>query len=163
MKTVNKQKNVFIGVAVLAIILIGAGWLYLQSQGTALEINTDKPAYFAIDNPELEIALKNPKKASEGEVVVNYPEDVIGILNSEVATGVNMRNMDNAVVFELSEEYFKNYTPVIAKLKLEGKERDQIDIEFDKEKSYLNSPEGAVRVENYKDAHFAFGQAAGRR
>ncbi len=163
MKTVNRLKNVFIGVVILAIILLGIAWLFLQSQDTALEIVTDKPAYFAIDNPKLEIVLRNPKGANEGKVIVNYPESVIEIMESEVATGVNMRNMDNAVVFELSDEYFKNYTAVIATLKMEGKERNQIDIEFDQEESYLNSPEGTVQVKSYKDAHFAYGQAAGRR
>ncbi|MFC1655926.1 hypothetical protein ACFL3C_03590 [Patescibacteria group bacterium] len=163
MKTPNRLKNVFIGVVILAIILLGIGWLYLQSQDTALEIITDKPAYFATDNPELQIVLRNPKGANEGEVIVNYPESLISIMESEVATGVNMRNMDNAIVFELSDEYFKNYTAVIATLKMEKVEREQIDIEFDQEKSSLNSPEGAVQVASYKDAHFAYGQAGGRR
>ena len=76
----SKTKNVFLAIVFFAIVLLGLGWLYYSSQDTSLELRTDQAAYFADDEPVLNVLLKNSKNAESGKIVVNYPSSDLEIV-----------------------------------------------------------------------------------
>lgn len=153
----QKTRNVFIGIVLLAIIIAAAAWVYISVQSTTLVIKSDKIAYFTSDEPEVEVKILNPKNATSGEVLINYPQENLVLEESDSPEGVLMREVGGKLQFDLSVEFFKNGDKNIATLKFSNLSTGKVTIEADKEKSFLNTAEGMLEFKKFDDADFTIG------
>lgn len=146
-KKSNKTAYTFFAIAMLAIVVLAAGWFYIQSQNTTFKVESDKPAYFTVDKPVIKVKLLNKKDAISGEVGVKFTEDVLKVTDSQTSEGVTLRKLDDEYVFELGDTYFSSNTEVIATLTFESIQPGRVDFELDEELSTLSNPEGFMNIE----------------
>jgi hypothetical protein len=157
----NKSKkvhNVYISIVILAIILLGVGWLYISSLNPTLEVKADQDFYFYGDTPQVEVMLHNYKNAESGKVVVSFTDEVISLKESVETGGVTMRQTEEGLIFELSKDFFEGNTSLISTLtfKQKGDSRGSVMVQFNRTKTELKSLENPITVENYVDAEFSF-------
>lgn len=164
MKSPNKKKtrNVYISIVILALVVILGGWLYLSTQKTTLEVVTDKDAYFFIDEPQVKMLLENSKNADAGEVVMLFDDSLLGLSESKLTEGVSMREVENSLIFDLSNEYFDLNNPEIANLTFEIIGREISMLEFDKTRSNLTAAGQTVEIRNFVDKEIEVGQVPDR-
>ncbi|MBA4336652.1 hypothetical protein C0416_02655 [bacterium] len=160
-KKSNKTAYTFVGIAILAIVVLAAGWFYFQSQNATYKVESDQPAYFTVDNPILEVKLLNKKDASSGEIGVKFSEDVLKVKNTETSEGVTLRKLDNEYVFELGDTYFSSNNEVIATLTFESVKPGQVNFELDEELSTLSNSKGVMEVK-YESTSVEVGMAPDR-
>ena len=154
----SKTKNTFVAVAILALIVAVGGWYYLSSRPASLELMPDQSSYFNIDEPKVEVLVNNYKDATNGEVVVEYNNDVLSLLNVDSAEGVNYRELGNSLVFELSGEFFGAEESLVAELNFSSLKPGTGKVNFNQEKTFLNNADGNLEL-SYKDANFGIGVA----
>lgn len=158
MKKHNKSNNagLLLGLGLVVIAVIG-GWMYLNSQKPSLEIVTDKPAYFNSDNPQVEIKLHNAGGANSGEVTITYDNKFLKLTDKVNTAGVQIRELDNKLIFSLSEEYFKSNTNVISKLTFDNLDFGKTTFEFDKANSTLTTDGNQMNISEFKDKSIEVG------
>jgi len=142
----NKTTYTLLGITILAIAVLTAGWFYLQSRHTTIKIESDKPAYFTVDHPIVKIKLLNKKDTLLGEVGLKFNENVLKIADTKTSTGVTLRKLNNEYVFELGEDYFASNNEVIATLTLESLQPGTASFELDKKLSTLSNNNGPIEV-----------------
>jgi len=158
MKKHSKNQKPLLIILVLAAALIAvSGWYFLSSQKTILRAVTEKDSYFFVDTVAVKIELVNPKNADAGEVTITYPNELVNITNIENSAGVSMRELDNNIIFTLSDEFFKSKTRVISELTVEHLQRDIVEITFDTTKSSLTGPKGPVDIHEFKSLEYSAG------
>lgn len=148
MKNKNKQKSAytFMGVAVVAILVLLLGWFYLSSQQTKVVLDSEKTVYFPNDQISVDISIENYKNANEAAVAVNYSENAV-LIDSEVAQGVTTRSLDNAIVLEADNSFFESSNNKLATLVFDSEGSGILDFTFDEELTNLNSVEGNIEIE----------------
>jgi hypothetical protein len=163
MKKQNKTNSarILLGLALVVIAVIG-GWLYLGMQKTSLEITSDKSAYFTTDKPQVEIKLHNAGVADAGEITVTYDNKFFKIAEQKNTAGVTTREVDNKLIFTLSEEFFNAKTIVVSKLTLESIDFGTSSFEFDKTASTLSSNGNKLDIAEYKNKTVDVGVAPAR-
>jgi len=163
MKKHNKTNNarILLGLALVVIAVIG-GWLYLGMQKTSLEITTDKPAYFTTDNPQVEVKLHNAGGADSGEITVTYDNKFLNLTEQKNTAGVTIRQLDNKLIFTLSEEFFNAKTDTITKLTFDSVDFGNTSFEFDKTGSNLTKEGTKINVLEFKDKSIEVGVAPDR-
>lgn len=154
----KNQKNLQILTAVLglALIVIG-GWYFLTSQKTILQAVSDKTGYFVTDTEVVRIELLDPKDATSGEITVNYPSTLVKVKTAENAPGVTMRELNDSLVFTLSEEYFKSNKTIVSAITLENLQRSNVDLTFNTSTTTLNNAKGPVTIAEYKNLKLNIG------
>jgi len=162
MKKQNQTNKILFIVAIVAAVILIGGWLYLSLQKPVLEIVTDKPAYFTVDKPMIEIRLINPKNADSGEVSFTYDKEILKLANSENTQGVTMRELDNKIIFELNKEYFDSKNTVISKLIFESHDTGVVPFTFDKANSKLTVNSQNIEVGEFMDKKISIGTAQER-
>lgn len=153
-KKSNKTTYTFLGIAVLAVVVLAGGWYYLQSQETEIKVVPDSSTYFTIDKPVVEVKLLNPKDANSGEIGLKFKEDVIKVAETEVADGVTLRKLDDEYVFELADTYFSSNSDTVATLNFENVSFGTVDFEIDEELTSLNNSEDEL---NFKYENVSVG------
>jgi len=157
-KSMKNQKNLQVLTAVLGLVLIVlGGWYFLTSQKTILQAVSDKTGYFVTDTEVVKIELLNPTDATSGEITVNYASDVVKIKTADNAPGVTMRELNDSLVFTLSEEYFKSNKTVVSSLTLENLQRSNVEFKFNTSTTTLNNAKGPVTIDEYKNLKLNIG------
>ena len=137
MKSSTKQRNVFILIAVIALVILVGGWFYMNAQPSKVEIVSDNDFYFEIEEPEVRINLSNAKYADSGQIKINYDNESIEIIENNTAEGVSVSVIGDSISYDLSKDYFNNPKTTIATLKLDVIKQNVVNFEVD-ENSYLN-------------------------
>lgn len=158
MNKTSKTKNTFIAVAILALIVAVAGWYYLSSKPSSLELMPDQRSYFNVDEPKVEVLVNNYKDATDGEVVVEYNNDVLSLLNVNSSEGVSYRELGSSLVFELNEDFFAAQDNLVAELNFSSLNPGTGKVNFNQEKTNLNNSDGNLEL-SYKDTNFGIGVA----
>lgn len=159
--TNTNNAKLLLGLALVAVAVAG-GWIYLSLQKTSLEITTDKPAYFTVDKPEVEIKLHNAAGADSGEITVVYDNKFLTLAEQKNTAGVTIRQLDNKLIFTLSEEFFNAKTETITKLTFESVDFGKTSFELDKTNSKLTAEGKAIQVAEFKDKSIEVGVAPDR-
>lgn len=164
MKNKNgKTKGLFIAVAILAILVFAGSMLYLNSLKPIVKIETDKTAYFGTDNPQVEIMLHNANKADSGSIRVSYDDNILNLSKNELSTGVTMEELQNNLIFTLSEDYFGNNNDSIAKLTFSYTgNAGTAEVKVDEKESFLNIKGEKMPISKAENASFEIGQAPAR-
>jgi hypothetical protein len=161
-KPKNKTRNMFVGTVIVAVLVLLLGWMYLRSQQTAIELSSDQPAYFTVDNPIVTVKALNTKNADAGEIRLSYDDEMLTLTESETSDGVTMRELDNSVIFELSSEYFSAADTVVAKLTFESNGIGETSVTLDQDGSSLSAGSEEIEVTKYEDVSFEVGIAPDR-
>jgi hypothetical protein len=164
MKNKNgKTKGLFIAIAILAILVFAGSWLYLNSQQSTIKVVSDKTAYFGTDNPQVEIILLNAKKADSGTIRVRYDNSILNLAENELSEGVSMEELQNNLIFNLSEDYFNNKSNSVAKLTFSyAGNAGTAEIKVDENESFLNIKGEEMPIAKAENASFEIGQAPAR-
>jgi hypothetical protein len=136
MKSSTKQRNAFISLAVIALVILVGGWFYMNAQPSTAEVVSDKASYFANDNPEVSVKLLNPKEANAGNVKISFDSEVLNLLESTASDGVTVKELKDTIGFDLSKEYFDSKNQTLAVLEFEILKPGVAEIKVD-ENSYL--------------------------
>jgi hypothetical protein len=155
--TRQKTRNVFIGIVILAVLTGVAAWVYISVQSTTLAVTSDKPAYFTNDEPRVEIRVLNPKNATSGEVVINYPADNLMLEETETPENVSMRETEGTLYFEISPGFFANGDKTVANLTFSVLNTGEVIINADTDDSFLETPEGRLEFKRYDFSEFDIG------
>ncbi|MFC1647758.1 hypothetical protein ACFL10_02070 [Patescibacteria group bacterium] len=154
----QKNKNTFVAVAILALVIAVGGWYYLSSASTSLELIPDQSSYFNVDEPKVEVLINNYKDATDGEAFVEYNNDVLSLLNVNSSEGVSYRELGSSLIFELNEEFFAAQDNLVAELSFSSSNPGTGKVNFNQEKSFLNNSDGNLEL-SYKDTNFGIGVA----
>jgi hypothetical protein len=156
MKSSTNQRNAFISLAVIALVILVGGWFYMNARPSTVEIESDNDFYFEQEDPEVKINLLNPKEAKSGKIKINYNSESLGILENETAEGVSVSVVGDAISYDLSKEYFDSKTKTLATLKFNVVKQSVVDLTVD-ESSYLNIKGENVSLEKTKDLELTLG------
>lgn len=156
MKSSTKQRNAFISLAVIALVILVGGWFYMNAKPSKVEIVSDNDFYFEQEEPEVRINLLNPKEAKSGKIKINFDNEALKILENETADGVSVSTIGNAISYDLSEEYFNKPTKTISNLKFDVVQQSVVDFTVD-ESSYLNINGKDVSLEKTEDLELTLG------
>lgn len=156
MKSSTKQKNVFILIAIIALVVLVGGWYYLNTQAASVEIVSENDFYFEIETPEVSINLLNAKDASSGKVKISYNDEFLTILENNTSEGVTTSQLNDTVSYELSKEYFDSNSDTIATLKFDVAKQGVANLTVD-ENSTLNIKGEDVVIEKVKDLELTLG------
>ncbi|MFC1600000.1 hypothetical protein ACFL3T_03170 [Patescibacteria group bacterium] len=156
MKSSTKQRNGFISLAVIALVILVGGWFYMNAQPSTVEVVSESDFYFEKDNPEVQINLLNPKEAKSGKIKVTFDNESLKILKNETADGVSVATIGDTISYDLSKEYFDSKTTTLATLKFDVVKQSIVNFEVD-ESSYLNIGGEDVSLEKTKDLELTLG------
>ncbi len=164
MKNKNgKTKGLFIAVAVLVVLIFAGSLLYLNSLKPIVKIVSDKPAYFHTDDPQIEIMLLNAKKADSGSIRISYDDNILNLGANELSQGVTMDELQNNLIFNLSEDYFSNKTDSVAKLTFNFTgDAGKTEVTVDENESFLNIKGEQMPISKAENASFTIGVAPSR-
>lgn len=137
MKSSTRQRNAFISLAVIALVLLVGGWFYMNAKPSKVEIVSDNDFYFEQEEPKIDINLLNPKDADSGKIKINFDSESVEIVENNTANGVSVSTIGDTISYDLSKEYFDNPTKTVASLKLDIVKQSVVNFEVD-ESSYLN-------------------------
>lgn len=159
MKKTKRQKtrNIFLSVVLLSIVIAVTAWFYISIQQTTLSIEANKVNYFAIEQPEITVKILNPKNATSGEIVIDYPEENLIFQEADFSKGVSMREIEGELYFELSPEFFENDEKNIGTMKFDISDTGIININANEEKSFLDTPEGKLEFKQFDNSSFNIG------
>jgi len=156
MKSSTNQKNAFIVVAVLALVILVGGWFYMNAQPSTVSIESDNDFYFEQEEPVVKVNLLNPKDAKSGKIKINYDNESLEILENEVPEGVSTAEIGDSISYDLSEEYFDSNSTTIATLKFDVNKQSVVDLTVD-ETSYLNINNEDVLLEKTENLELTLG------
>jgi len=164
MKTTSgRTKNVFIAIAILALLILAGSWLYLNSLQPTVKVVSDKPAYFVVDNPQVEVMLLNTKNANSGTVRLSYDNKILTLESNEPAEGVTADELNNNLIYELSNEYFESGESVVATLTFDYTGNSgTAELLVDENKSVLSANEEEIKISKFESASFEIGVAPTR-
>ncbi len=160
-KKSNKTTYTFLGIAILAVVILVGGWYYIQSQKTEIKVVYDSSTYFTIDKPVIELKLLNKKEANSGEIGLKFSENVIKVTDTEIADGVTLRKLDDEYVFELDDSYFSSNNDTVATLKFENVSFGTVKFEIDEDITSLKNDERTIETQ-YENLSINVGAAPDR-
>jgi hypothetical protein len=138
MKT--KNNNLLLsGLVVLLLLIVIGAWYFLASQKPAYVLSADKTAYFTTDKPAVELKLLNAKNAESGRIDFEYDKNILKLSEKTLSTGVQMRELDNKLIFELSKDYFSADTDLLAKLTFDATNVGTVEFKLDKATASLKT------------------------
>jgi len=159
----KKNNNLLLPVLVVLLLLIViGGWYFLSLQKPVFIISTDKPAYFTTDRPVVEIKLFNAKNADSGRIDLEYDKSILKITERNVTglgVGVQVREIDNKLIFELSKDYLSlsDKNPTIAKLTFEPITNGIVEFKLDKLTASLTSNNQNLILDELKNVEITVG------
>ncbi len=155
MKSSTKQKNVFISIAVIALVVLIGGWYFLNTQPASVEIVSDNDFYFKIETPEVTINLLNAKDANSGAVKISYNNEFLTILENNTSEGVTTSQLNDTISYELSKEFLDSNEEAIATIKFDVAKQGVANLKVDD--STLNIKGEDIVIEKTKDLELVLG------
>jgi len=160
MKKSSNKKNLIVLMLLIIVLAICAVVYVLSTMKTSLELTADKQAYFPVDEPVVKVVLLNQKNGVDGSLVVTKSDAKLTVKEVVPAKGVTYRELDNDIIFTLSNEYFSSYTPEVAKITFNSSESGKYELTINTEKTLINSTSGKMEISVYKNASLRVGLAS---
>lgn len=155
----SKTKNLFFGIAILAILIIAFGWYYLGARPVSIELKSDNIAYFNVDNPVVELSINNLKDARNGQVTVSYDNAILSLSDVNAADSVSYDTLGNSIIFDLTENFINSGENKVAEMTFENLKPGSATVGFDEAKTMINNKDGEMKLE-LKDSSFDIGVAS---
>jgi len=161
MKNKNSQKSTytFVGIAILAILTLLSGWLYLSSQTTKVVLITDKTNYFPSDQIELTVSLENYKNADTASIVVNYPDES-KVLDTKTEKGITTRSLKNSIVFEANKSFFDTKQSKLGIITFDPGKLGELNFSVNKDLTTLSSDNTDIDIKEINDLSVSVGIAS---
>ncbi|MBN1494538.1 hypothetical protein JW911_02235 [Candidatus Peregrinibacteria bacterium] len=153
----SNKKNIIVLLLVMLVLAVLAVVYVLSTIKPSLELSADRPAYFPVDEPVVTLSLINQKDGADGSIVVTKSDARLTVKEITAAKGVTYRELDNDIIFTLSNEYFTDYKPEIAQIKFTNNESGKYELKFNVEKTEINVKNGKMNISLYKNAEIKVG------
>lgn len=134
------------GVAIVAIVVLVLGWLYLSSQTTKVVLTSEKSAYFPNDQINVTVLLENYKNTNQASVVVNYTDKLV-LVDTQTKEGVTTRSLENSLVFEVDNVFFDTGKNRLGTITFDSNGVGEFNFIIDEELTMLSSSKGTINIE----------------